>query len=382
MERYGEGYGQAADADRAPAGLGDRGLTRRQLLGATGALGAAGALALAGCASSGGGSGGGSGKLKLGIAVANISLNFAHEMVLGAQSAAQHSGHASMQPVGPANTDGPAEVQLLQNLSATATDGIIVFNLDPPIFVRPEAQIIAKGIPVIALDTSPSNGSGVTYYVGNDNWLLGQTMAEQTLKHLGSAPHGTVVIGEPNPGTPVLDDRVAGIKDTLRKQAPGITALGPYQTYSDPGQNYSAWSSQVHAHPSALAFLGVGDADSYNLAKIKTSEGGKYLTAGFDVDPKTLDAVKAGSNFCTIDPHHFLKGYVATWTFIDRLRNHGGKLAPGWLLIPGGVVDSSNIDAIIAREKSAAASYDWYRTSIDGLLSGWQSKLKPLGQAR
>ncbi|SEB75084.1 hypothetical protein SAMN05428938_0329 [Streptomyces sp. KS_5] len=31
----------------------------------------------------------------------------------------------------------------------------------------------------------------------------------------------------------------------------------------------------MNAHPDALAFLGVGDADSYSLAKIKKAKGGK-----------------------------------------------------------------------------------------------------------
>ncbi|WP_369250698.1 hypothetical protein [Streptomyces sp. R41] len=64
-------------------------------------------LAAAGCGS-GNGSGGKNGKLNMGIAVANISLNFAHEMVLGAESAASHEGNVNFKAVGPPNTDGPA----------------------------------------------------------------------------------------------------------------------------------------------------------------------------------------------------------------------------------------------------------------------------------
>ena len=63
---------------------------------------------------------------------------------------------------------------------------------------------------------------------------------------------GTVVIGVPNPGTPVLDSRAKGISDTLAAKAPGITVLGPYQTYSDPNQNLAAWQALVNANPTAL----------------------------------------------------------------------------------------------------------------------------------
>ncbi|MEU9283497.1 substrate-binding domain-containing protein [Streptomyces sp. NPDC048275] len=338
-------------------------------------------LAAAGCGSSSG-SGGKNGELNMGIAVANISLNFAHEMVLGAESAASHAGKVNFKAVGPPNTDGPAEVQLFQNLTARAKDGIVLENLDPPIFTRPAARAVDQGIPIVALDTSPTDGSKVNFYVGNDNYALGELMAQEALKRLGDDPQGQIVIGVPNPGTPVLDNRAKGIADTFEKQAPNVEILGPFQTYSDPGQNYSSWSAQVNAHPEALAFLGVGDADSYNLAKIKKAERGNWLTAGFDVDPKTLDAVKDGSNFVTIDPQHFLKGYLSTAMLIEAVRDNGGKLLQGWFLSPGGVVDQSNIDEIITRQKSAQAAYDWYKPAIDKLLGDQKAQLKPLKDAR
>ncbi|MER5181150.1 sugar ABC transporter substrate-binding protein [Streptomyces sp. NPDC002896] len=344
---------------------------------------ALGALMLltAGCGS-GEGPGGKSGNLDMGIAVANISLNFAHEMVLGAESAAEHAGNVDFKAVGPPNTDGPAEVQLFQNLTTTAKDGIVLENLDPPIFTRPAARAVDKGIPIVALDTSPTDGSKVTFYVGNDNYALGELMAEEALKRLGDDPEGEIVIGVPNPGTPVLDNRAKGIADTFKKKAPKVEVLGPFQTYSDPGQNHNSWSAQVSAHPDALAFLGVGDADSYNLAKIKKQRKGKWLTAGFDVDPKTLEAVKDGSNFVAIDPQHFLKGYLSTSILIESVRDNDGKLPEGWFLSPGGVVDSSNIDEIITRQKSAKAAYDWYKPVIDKLLGDQEAQLKPLKDAR
>ena len=163
--------------------------------------------------------------------------------------------------------------------------------------------------------------------------------------------------------------------------APGIRTLGPHHTFSDPAQNYNAWIAQVHAHPDALAFLGVGDADSYDLAKIKQQEKGKYLTAGFDVDPKTLQAVKDGTNFAGIDPEHFLKGYISAAVLAKTVRD-GKKPPSGWFKTPGMVLDSGNIDEVIAREKSPEAAYNWYKPQIDKLLANVDESLNPLSQAR
>lgn len=353
--------------------------TRREFAVA-GALAAA-SLGLAACGS-GGGSGSGARRLKMGIAVANYSLNFAREMYQGATEAARHAGNIDFKVVGPPNTDGPAEQQLFQNLTTTHRDGIVLENLAPPIFTRPAAQAVDRGIPIVALDTAPTPGSKVTFYVGNDNYELGALLAQETLKKLGDDAKGTVVIGVPNPGTPVLDSRAAGIKETLDKRAPGIKVLGPFQTYSDPAQNFGAWQSQVNANPTALAFLGVGDADSYNLARLREQRKGRYLTAGFDVDPKTLEAVKKGTNFVAIDPEHFLKGYVSTAILIKAVRENDKKLPAGWFKTPGFVVNGANIDEIIQRERSPQEAYNWYKPQIDRLLTGVNANLRPLGKAR
>jgi ribose transport system substrate-binding protein len=272
-------------------------------------------------------------------------------------------------------------VTLFQNLTHTSKDGIILFNLDPPLFVRPAATAIDSGIPVVALDTAPLDGSKITFYVGNDNYELGAKLAQEAIKRLPANPTGTVVVGVPNPGTPVLDSRAKGIKDTFAKQAPGVKVLGPYQTYSDPAENFGAWQSQVHAHPKALAFLGVGDADSYNLGKIKQKESGTYLVAAADVDSKTLEYVKSGANFCTVSPEHFLKGYVCTALFVDALKK-GKKVPDGWFKTPSLVIDKSNVDKVIARQKSSNAAYEFFKSQIDSLLASPDANIKPLKDQR
>ncbi|WP_131739596.1 sugar ABC transporter substrate-binding protein [Actinomadura roseirufa] len=350
-----------------------------------GAVAAAAALAVTAVLAGSCGDDGGSGKgkrLKMGIAVANYSLNFAREMYEGATEASKQAGNVDFKVVGPPNTDGPAEQQLFQNLTVTHRDGIVLENLDPPIFTRPAAQAVAKGIPIVALDTAPTDGSKVDFYVGNDNYELGSLLARETVKRLGANAKGTVVIGVPNPGAPVLDSRAKGIKDTLARQAPGIRVLGPFQTYSDPAQSYGAWQAQVNANPGALAFLGVGDADSYNLARLKDQRKGKFLTAGFDVDPKTLDAVKRGTNFVAIDPEHYLKGYVSTAILIKSVREKDGKLPHGWFKTPGLVIDKSNIDEILRRQQSVQNAYAWYKPRLDPLLANPGANIRPLKEAR
>ncbi|MEQ6902574.1 sugar ABC transporter substrate-binding protein [Nocardioides sp. YIM 152588] len=336
-------------------------------------------LALAACAS--GSSSDSGGNKKLGIVVANISLNFAREMADGAQAAADDVGGIDLTVAGPATTDGPQEVQIFQNTLVKAPDGIVLENLAPDLFVRTSAQAIDDGTPVIALDTIGLPGSKITTYVGNDNYDLGATLAKEAIKRMDSDPSGVVVLGVPNPGVPVLDSRAQGIKDTFADMAPKVTIKGPYETFSDPGKSYNAWSSLVRSNKGALAFLGVGDADSYSLARIKKQEGGDYLTAGFDLDDQTLQAVKDGINFCTVSPEHYLKGYVAM-EMLGEYATQDKAIAEGWIRVPGLVVDSSNIDKIIERQASQEGRHEQIAPEAQDIVANIGDYTEPYEDAR
>jgi ABC-type sugar transport system substrate-binding protein len=326
------------------------------------------------------GSGDGGDK-KMSFVVANISLNFALEMANGGKFAAEETGGIDLLVVGPPTTDGPQEVQMFQNATTTHKDGSVVENLAPDLFTRPYSQAVDKGIPIVALDTVPLPGSKVELYVGNDNYELGTQLADEAIKRLPPNASGTVVLGVPNPGVPVLDMRAKGIQDTFAKKLPGVSVKGPFQTFSDPGQSYNAWSSQVRANAGALAFLGVGDADSYSLARLKKETGGKWLSGGFDLDAKTLEAVKDGTNFVTISPEHYLKGYVAMRLLAEAVKA-GKDLPKGWFYTPGLIVDSSNIDKILTRQKDDASRRAGIAEDAKKIFADPDKYLRPLEDAR
>jgi ribose transport system substrate-binding protein len=80
------------------------------------------------------------------------------------------------------------------------------------------------------------------------------------------------------------------------------------------------------------------------------------------------------------DPEHWLKGYVA----IALLAQHGkdGKAIPkGWLNPGSGIVDSSNVAQIIARQKDNNTRYDFYKDTVNKILANPSAYIKPLDQA-
>jgi len=318
--------------------------------------------------------------IHVGFVSETSSLNFASEMAAGAQYAANQF-HVNAQIVAPPNIDDEAAVKLFQDLTRTATDGIAVETLAPNLFVRPEANAIKAGIPVIAVDTIADPSTGITTYVGNDNVAAGALLADQAIKLLPPNASGQVIVGIDTPGVPVLVYRFQGIQQEFQKLLPNVQVLGPFDSKQEPQANYDAWTSLIKAHPNALAYLGVGDADNASLARIRQAQNGKYLTAAFDLNPTGLQAVQNGVNFALVDPEHFLKGYVAMRLLIEHAL-HGTAIPKGWWNPGAQLVTQANVAAIIARQATLATKGAYYQPIIDKEFADPSAHIKPYNEAK
>lgn len=336
---------------------------------------------LAACGSGSTGSGGKSAAdIHVGFVSETSSLNFATEMAAGAQYAANQYG-VKAQVVAPPNIDDEAAVKLFQNLEKTATDGIAVETLAPDLFVRPEADAVSKGIPVIAVDTVPSAGANVTTYVGNDNIAAGALLADEAINQLPSTAKGSVVVGIDTPGVPVLTFRFQGIQQEFQRLRPDIQVIGPLDSKQEPQENFDAWNNIIKAHPEGVAFLGVGDTDNASLARIKQANNATYLTGAFDLNPDGLQAVQNGVNFGLVDPEHFLKGYTAMRLLIEHAM-HGKAIPQGWWNTGAVLVTRSNVAQIIARQQTLDTKGTYFKPTFDQQFADPQAYIKPMDQAK
>jgi ABC-type sugar transport system substrate-binding protein len=352
---------------------------------ATGLLMIALALGVAACGGSGDGgssssSGGGQTKaakdVTLAMITATTTQNAFQEMAFGAKAAAGAEG-IKLNSAAPNGINGPQEVQMFQSAMQTSKDGIATMTTTPDLFVRPFAQGVARGIPQVSVDTPPPPGSNVTTFVGNDNVALGAALANTMLQKIPADAKGEIVLGNPIPGLPVLDQRVQGMKQVLQRKRPNIKLVGPLNTGPEPTQNFNAWSGIVKAHPNALAFMDPGDQAAVSLARIQQQTGKKLLVGGADVDPIALQAVKDGRVYALADPEHWLKGYIAI-ALLARHARDGKPLPKGWWNPGSSVITSKNIDSILARQKSTATRTSFYKATVNKELANPSQYLKPL----
>lgn len=318
---------------------------------------------------------------KIGFSLATTDLDFAQEMAAGGKYANDVVGDVDLQISAPNQIDPPAQVKLFGDLGRTAPDGIAIEDLAPELFVRPLADLAARNIRLVGVDTVPAPGSNVGLYIGNDNRAAGRALAEEAIRRLPAGATGEVVLGTSNPGVPVLDERANGMKDAFTEKLPGVKVLGPFETKNDPAVNFDIWNGLVKAHPKALAFLGTGDADSYNLAKAKQTNGGSYLSAAFDLDAKALQAVKDGTNFAVMSPEHYFKGYVAIRLLAEAAKA-GKPLPEGWIDPGHLLVTEANIDEITARQSSEQSKRDWLKPKAEAYFAEIESKLRPIAEAK
>ncbi len=324
--------------------------------------------------------GGNPASIHVGFVSETQNQNFAQEMAAGAQYAANQF-HVSAQIVAPPSSNGNLAVQLFEQLTQTARDGIAVETLEPNLFVGPEANAVSRGIPVIAVDTVPLQGSNITTYVGNDNIGAGVLLAEAAIERIPLNATGNILLGNPLPGLPVLDYRFQGLKQQLQKSRPNLQIIGPIATGLLPQTNLQNWQQTVGQYPNIVACLGTGDADGVSLSQIKQTNHNTFLSGAFDLNEAGLQSAANRTNFALEDPEHFLKGYVAMRLLIEHALE--GKAIPqGWWNPGALLVTQDNVQAIITRQESLDAKGKYYQPIIDKEFADPNAQIKPLDQAK
>jgi ribose transport system substrate-binding protein len=308
-----------------------------------------------------------SGVPQVAFVMPNSQLNMSVEMADGFRAGVDAVGGVDRTVLGPSVTDPAKEVQMFHDVTPRARDGISILALAPELFAEPLANAADAGIPLISVGNVPPPTSNVTLFIGNDNYELGRLLADEIADTLPPDPAGTIVLGTPGPGVQMLDRRVDGIRDRLRQRLPRVKVIGAFDTKQDVPSNAAAWQTLVKANPDALAFLGAGSTDGFNLAAIRKATGATWRAGAFDLDPSSLRGVLEG-NLVLVSPENYVNGAVAGRLLATRAKN-GKTLPTGWMYNAGLVVNQANIAEIAARQASPAAKQAWFAKQIEAVLS-------------
>jgi ribose transport system substrate-binding protein len=307
------------------------------------------------------------------------TTNFAQEMALGAKAAAADTSGVNLTESAPAAVDGPKEVQLFQAAARTSKDGVAMMTLTPDLFLRPLQTAAGQNVPLVAVDVPPPKGaeSAVKLLIGNSNVEIGQDLAKALLPKIPKGTKGQILIGTDTPGLPVLEQRNQGFKSVIQKERPGITFL-VFDAKQSPTDNFNTWSSQVKAHPDAVAYVGPGSQAAVSLSRIERKSGQKKLLVGAcDLDPVALEGVKNGYVEALVSPEHWVKGYLAV-KLMAQAAQSGKPLPEGWWNSGALIVNAKNIDDIIARQKDAGSRQSYFKDQVAKQLGSPDQYLQPM----
>jgi ribose transport system substrate-binding protein len=316
----------------------------------------------------------------IGFLTADEGLGFVREMTSGYAYTVADAGGVRHVEFGPPIGDTAQQAGMLEDLHRQSRDGIAVFTWTPELLAGPMAATGAAGTPVISVYSPPAPGSDVGLYIGNDNYAMGEMLADRIAALLPPDATGTVVLGTSVPGAQALDERIAGLRSRLPALRRGVRLLGPFDTKQDPAANMKSWELLVGANPAGVAFVGTGDSDARNLARLRGQAGRSWVGAGFGLDDIALRAVLAGG-YALISPEPFVQGAVAGWLQAEQAKGNV-TMPTGWIPTPAIEVTPQNAATLLARQASTKQREDSARGVVHDIVTHLNDHLRPLADAR
>jgi simple sugar transport system substrate-binding protein len=223
---------------------------------------------------------------------------------------------------------------MLQAFNAAVTansPGIATTVVSATSFVSPINQALSQGIPVVTYNANgasdnPTNGLA---YVGQELLVSGQEVGKRLASLMKSGDTAVGFIAQP--GSLNIQPRMDGAAQALK-------AAGMNVMFGSKGVDSGASATQeaqvipqfLQSHGNQLqgcfavdggstALLGTS-LQKYNLV-------GKVHAGGFDLEPQTLAAVKAGQIDFTIDQSPYLQGFLPT-LYLYLFQLSGGLVSP------------------------------------------------------
>ncbi|HKG26964.1 MAG TPA: substrate-binding domain-containing protein, partial [Thermomicrobiales bacterium] len=259
-------------------------------------------------------------------------------------------------------------------------DGIAVVTNPGSQWITPIQEAIDQGIPLIGANVTGLE-TGLTAWVGQDEFNSGIILGNEMKKKLADAGQssGLIVIGICAPAAQVLQDRYHGFQQAM--EGTGFEVSEAYDVQIPVPDNYSRWENLVAANPDAVAMVGLCSIDIPNLAQLKERNSASWLVGGYDLDPPTLDAIKAGTAAVTVGQQEYLQGYLPIRALAEHLIN-GTPMVQGWLECPTEIVDASNVEQYVSRQTDDKVQYDYYKQYMAEHFSDLQAATRPYDDLR
>jgi ribose transport system substrate-binding protein len=241
----------------------------------------------------------------------------------GAEAAAKQFG-VKLTFIGPsAETEVDKQIDIVENLITRGVDAIGISPCDGKALVPVIEKAIAKGIPVVTVDSDAKTNKRLAY-IGTDNEKAGEIAAKELAKLMGGK--GKVLIIQGVPGAENLMQRVKGFKRVIAKY-PQIKIVSEQACQSDQTKALDITENALTAHPDLGGIFGVNAPGAPGAAQAVKAAGktGKVKIVGFDALPDTVRYCAEGVIQAIVEQRPYRMGYLAVRYLKEALE---GKKIP------------------------------------------------------
>ncbi|MGJ5206889.1 sugar-binding protein [Bradyrhizobium sp. HKCCYLR20261] len=248
----------------------------------------------------------------------------------------------------PEQAAAAVQQRMLDDLVAAGAAGIMVSAVDP----KNQTEHLNKiaGQTVLFTTDSDAPQSKRIAYIGSSNTELGKDAGKMMLKAL---PNGGKCVGFVGLlGADNARERIEGVKETIKgSKVELVDVRGDEIDQTRAKRNVE---DILAAMPDVSCLVGFYSYNTPRIYEVLKEAGklGKIKIIGFDEDPITLGGVKDGAIEGTVVQQPYEWGYQGMKLMAKVVQgDKSGVPANGIIIVPGKVIDKSNVDDFMAQMK-------------------------------
>jgi ribose transport system substrate-binding protein len=248
----------------------------------------------------------------------------------------------------PEQAAAAVQQRVLDDLVAAGAAAVMVSAVDPKNQTDGLNKVATK-VPLFTTDSDAPQSKRLAY-IGSSNVALGKDAGQLMLKAL---PNGGKCIGFVGLlGADNAKERIQGVRDTIKGSKVELTDVRGDEI--DQGRAKRNVEDALAATPDVACLVGFYSYNTPRIYEVLKEAGklSKIKIIGFDEDPITLGGVKEGSIVGTVVQQPFEWGYQGMKLMAKVLEgDKSGIPNDGIIIVPGKVIDQSNVDGFMADMK-------------------------------
>src|SRR5262245_38414724 len=248
----------------------------------------------------------------------------------------------------PEQAAAAVQQRVMEDLVAAGASAIMVSAVDPKNQTEGLNKIAEQAV-LFTTDSDAPKSKRVAY-IGSSNTELGKDAGKLMLKAL---PDGGKCIGFVGLlGADNARERIEGVKEVLKgSKVELVDVRGDEIDQTRAKRNVE---DALAASPDVSCLVGFYSYNTPRIYEVLKEAGklGQIKVIGFDEDPITLGGVKEGTIVGTVVQQPFEWGYQGMKLMAKHLEgDKSGIPADGIIIVPGKVIDQSNVDDFMASMK-------------------------------